>query len=58
VRKCLSEVNMVQSSFQPEDSSSTNWTYVNSRKELVRCYIWSIALYDAETWTSRKVAQS
>jgi hypothetical protein len=25
------------------------------RKKLVRCYIWSIALYGAETWTLRKL---
>jgi hypothetical protein len=24
---------------------------------LVKCYIWSIALYGAETWTLRKVDQ-
>ena len=29
----------------------------NFRKELVKCYIWSIALYGAETWTLRKVDQ-
>jgi hypothetical protein len=34
--------------FSPE-----NWT--NSRKKLMKCYIWSIALYGAETWTLRKV---
>jgi hypothetical protein len=27
------------------------------RKKLVRCYIWSIALYGAETWTLRAVDQ-
>jgi hypothetical protein len=27
------------------------------RKNLVRCYIWSIALYGAETWTLRAVDQ-
>jgi hypothetical protein len=27
------------------------------RKELVKCYIWSIALYGAETWTLREVDQ-
>jgi hypothetical protein len=26
-------------------------------KKLVYCYIWSKALYDAETWTLRKVDQ-
>jgi hypothetical protein len=27
------------------------------RKQLVKCYIWSIALYGAETWTLRAVDQ-
>jgi hypothetical protein len=30
---------------------------LNVRKELVKCYIWSIALYGAETWTLQKVGQ-
>jgi hypothetical protein len=29
----------------------------NLRKKLAKCYIWSIALYGAETWTLRKVDQ-
>jgi hypothetical protein len=28
---------------------------LNLKKKLVKCYIWSIALYGAETWTLRKV---
>jgi hypothetical protein len=28
------------------------------RKKLVKCYIWSIALYGAETWTLRKLDQN
>jgi hypothetical protein len=27
------------------------------RNKLMKCYIWSIALYGAETWTVRKVYQ-
>jgi hypothetical protein len=27
------------------------------RKKLVKCYVWSIALYGAETWTLRAVEQ-
>jgi hypothetical protein len=27
------------------------------RKKLVKCYIWSIALYGAEIWTLRKLDQ-
>jgi hypothetical protein len=30
---------------------------LNLRTKLVKCYIWSIALYSAETWTLRKVDQ-
>ena len=30
---------------------------LNLKKKLVKCYIWSIALYGAETWTLRKVDQ-
>ena len=30
---------------------------INLRKELVKCHIWSIDLYGAETWTFRKVDQ-
>jgi hypothetical protein len=30
---------------------------MNSRKKLVKCYNWSIALYGAETWTLWKVDQ-
>jgi hypothetical protein len=29
----------------------------NLRKKLVKCYIWSIALYGAETWTLHRVDQ-
>jgi hypothetical protein len=30
---------------------------LNISKKLVKCYIWSIAVYGAETWTLRKVYQ-
>ena len=30
---------------------------LNLRKRLVRCYVWSIALYGAETWTLRATDQ-
>jgi hypothetical protein len=29
----------------------------NMRNKLVKCYMWSIALYGAETWTLRAVDQ-
>jgi len=31
--------------------------YLKLRKKLVKCYIWSIALYGAEIWTLRAVDQ-
>jgi hypothetical protein len=30
---------------------------LNLRNKLIKCYIWSIALYGAESWTPRKVDQ-
>jgi hypothetical protein len=30
---------------------------LNFRKKLIKCYMWSIALYGGETWTLRKVDQ-
>jgi hypothetical protein len=27
------------------------------KKKIVKCYIWGISLYDAESWTLRKVEQ-
>ena len=37
--------------------SSFCGSYMVCRKKLVKCYVWSIALYDAETWTLRAVDQ-
>jgi hypothetical protein len=30
---------------------------LNLRKKLAKCYIWSVALYGAESWILRKVDQ-
>ena len=30
---------------------------LNLRKKLVKCYIWSMALYGSKTWTLRAVNQ-
>jgi hypothetical protein len=35
--------------------SPANWTSIYIRKELVKRYIWIIALFGAETWTLRIV---
>jgi hypothetical protein len=33
------------------------FVYLMLRKKLVKCYVWSIALYGAENWTFRVVHQ-
>jgi hypothetical protein len=51
-REIISRIAMAKASF----SCHHKWD-LNLRKKLVKCYIWSIALYGAETWTLRKVDQ-
>jgi len=47
---------MAKASFNKKKKTLfTSQSDLNLRKKLVKCYIWSTALYDAETWTLRKV---
>ena len=46
-----------QSCIQQEESSFYLHIGLKLRKKLVKCYIWSIALYGAEAWTLRAVDQ-
>ena len=46
---------MVKAAFNNKKTLFTSKVDFNLRKELVKCYIWSIALYGAETWALRKV---
>jgi hypothetical protein len=39
-----------------EENASFNFSKLFMKK-IVKCYIWSIALYGAETWTLRAVDQ-
>jgi hypothetical protein len=48
---------MVRAAFSKKKNIFTSKFDVNLRKKLVKCYIWSIALYGAETWTLRKADQ-
>jgi hypothetical protein len=43
--------------FKKKKAFFTSKLDLNLRKKLIKCYIWSIALYGAETWTLRKVDQ-
>jgi hypothetical protein len=47
-----------KSNIQQEDSVHQQIRLtLDLRTKLVKCYIWSIALYGAETWTLRKLDQ-
>jgi hypothetical protein len=35
----------------------TSKLHLNLRKKIVKCYIWSIVLYAAETWTLQTIDQ-
>ena len=48
---------MTKAAFNKKRALFTNTFYLKLRKKLVKCYIWSIALYGAETWTLRAVDQ-
>jgi hypothetical protein len=48
---------MAKAAFNKKKNLFTSTLNLNLRKKLVKCYIWSIALYGAETWALRKVDQ-
>jgi hypothetical protein len=44
---------MAKAAFNKKKNLFTSKLDLNLRKRLVRCYVWSIALYGAENWTLR-----
>jgi hypothetical protein len=48
---------MAKAAFNKKKALFTSKWDLNLRKKLVKCYIWSIALYNARTWTLRCVNQ-
>jgi len=48
---------MEKAAFHKKTALFTSTLDLKPRKKLVKCYIWSIALYGAETWTSWAVDQ-
>ena len=48
-------VRVAKAAFNKKKTLFTSTLDLNLRKKLVKCYIWSIALYGAETWTLRAV---
>jgi hypothetical protein len=56
-RESKSGITMTKAGFNKKKFLFTCKLDLNFRKKLVSCYIWSIALYGAGTWTLRKVNQ-
>jgi hypothetical protein len=50
-----SRIVMVKAAFDKKRALFTGKMDLELRKKLVNCYIWSVALYGAETWTLRAV---
>jgi hypothetical protein len=51
-----SRIAMAKATFKKKKKTLfTSKLDLNLRKNLVKCYIWSMALYGAETWTLREV---
>jgi hypothetical protein len=48
---------MEKAAFNKKKNLFTSELDLNLRKKLVKCYIWSVALYGAETWTLWAVDQ-
>jgi hypothetical protein len=53
--KC--KITMAKAAFNKKKNLFISTFVLELRKKLTRCYIWSIALYGAETWTLRAVDQ-
>jgi len=59
--RCTCEIKcriaMAKAAFNKKRTLFTSTLDLELRKKLVKCYIWSIALYGAETWALRAVDQ-
>ena len=48
---------MAKATFNKKRTLFTSTLDLELRKKIVKCYVWSIALYGAETWTLRAIDQ-
>jgi len=55
--KIKSRIAMAKAAFNKKKNLFTSKLDLNLRKKLVKCYVWSVALYGAETWTLRATDQ-
>ena len=53
--KCTCEIKsriaMTKAAFNKKKNLFTSKLDLNVRMKLVKCYVWSMAMYSAETWT-------
>jgi hypothetical protein len=58
---CIWEIKfktaMAEAAFNKKKTLFTSKIHSYLRKKLVKCYIWNIAFYGAESWTLQKVDQ-
>jgi hypothetical protein len=52
-REIKPRIKMAKATFKKKETFYTSKLDVNLRKELVKCYLWSTALYGDETWKLR-----
>jgi len=52
-----SRITMAKAAFSKKKTLFTSKLDLNLRKKLIKCYIWIMALYGAETWTLRAADQ-
>ena len=53
-REIKMRIAMTKEAFKRKLSLLTSKLNIDIRKKLVRCYVWSIAIYGSETWVLRK----
>ena len=56
-REIKSRIGMANVVFNKNKTLFTSKLDLDLRKKLIKCYIWSMALYGAETWTLRAADQ-
>jgi hypothetical protein len=54
-QEIMARIAMAKAAFTKKKTLFTNTLDLELRKKLVKCYIWSIVLYGAETWTLWKL---
>ena len=59
--RCTCEIKcriaVAKAAFNKKKTLFTSTLDLDLRKKLVKCYVWSIGLYGAETWTLRAMDQ-